>query len=189
MATPLDVGLLQKFDVIFPFLLVIVVVYVALTRISYFKDNQAFAFIIAFALAVLSVFNSVVVKTINMMAPWFVLLFVFMILVFMAYTAFGVKEDTILETITTGNYAKDFGWWVFAIVLIIGLGSLSTVISQEKGFTPLTTGENASIVPEGAGAEETGFWETIFHPKVLGLALILLIAMFTIQKLAQKSGS
>lgn len=189
MATPLDVGLLQKFDVVFPFLLIIVVTYVALTRINYFKENQAYAFIIAFALGVLSLFNTVVIKTINMMAPWFVLLFIFMLLIFMAYTAFGVKEDTIIGTITTGNYAKDFGWWVFAIVLIIGLGSLSTVISQEKGFTPLTTGENASVVPEGAGTEETGFWETLFHPKILGLVLIFMIAMFTISRLAQKSGS
>ncbi|MBW3004364.1 hypothetical protein KY310_00845 [Candidatus Woesearchaeota archaeon] len=189
MATPLDIGLLQKFDVIFPFLLILVLGYVVLTRISWFKENQAICFIISFALAVLAMFNPVVVKTINMMAPWFVLLFVFMLLVFMAYVAFGVKEDTIIETITTGRYATDFGYWVLALVLIIGLGSLSTVISQEKGFQPLTTGENASVVPSDAGPEEVGFWETLFHPKVLGLVLILLIALFTIQKLTQTGSS
>ncbi|MBW3001944.1 hypothetical protein KY338_02150 [Candidatus Woesearchaeota archaeon] len=187
MATPLDIGLLQKFDVIFPFLLVLVLGYVVLTRISWFKENQGICFIISFALAVLAMFNTVVVKTINMMAPWFVLLFVFMLLVFMAYVAFGIKEETILETVTSGEYGKDFGYWILAIVLIIGLGSLSTVISEEKGFTPLTTGENATYSPEGAGTEEAGFWETLFHPKVLGLVLILLIALFTIQRLAAKS--
>ena len=188
MATPLDVGLLQKFDVIFPFLLILVFAFIILTRISWFKENKAIAFIISFTLAVLALFNPVVVKTINMMAPWFVLLFIFMLLVFMAYVAFGVKEETIIETITTGEYAKDFGYWILAIVLIIGLGSLSTVISQEKGFQPLTTEENATVVvPEGAGAEEAGFWETLFHPKVLGLVLILLIALFTIQRLATSS--
>ncbi|MBD3304557.1 hypothetical protein GF343_05415 [Candidatus Woesearchaeota archaeon] len=188
MATPLDIGLLQKFDVIFPFLLILVLGYVVLTRISWFKENQAICLIISFALAVLSMFNPIVVRTINMMAPWFVLLFVFMLLVFMAYIAFGVKEETIIGTITSGEYGKDFGYWVLAIVLIIGLGSLSTVISEEKGFQPLTTGENATVVPEGAGPEETGFWETLFHPKMLGLVLILLIALFTIQRLAVASG-
>lgn len=184
MATPLDIGLLQKFDVIFPFLLVLVLGYVVLTRISWFKDNQAITFIIALALAILSLFNPVVIGTINLMAPWFVLLFIFMLLVFMAYVAFGIKEDTIVETITKGEYAKDFGYWILAIVLIIGLGSLSTVISEEKGFTQLGD-DNATIAPEDTGAEEVGFWDTLFHPKVLGLVLILLIALFTIQRLAR----
>ena len=188
MATPLDTGLLQHFDSIFPFLLILVFGYIILTRISWFNENKAIAAIMAFSLAILSLFNPVAIKTINIMAPWFVLLFVFMLLVFMAYVAFGVKEDTILQTITQGNYAKDFGWWILAIVLIIGLGSLSTVISQEKGFTPLTTADNASAAaPAGTGTEESGFWETLFHPKVLGLALILLIAMFTINRLASSS--
>ncbi len=187
MATPLDIGLLQKFDVIFPFLLIIVLGYVVLTRISWFKENHAIALVISFALAVLTIFNPVVVKTINMMAPWFVLVFIFMLLVFMAYTAFGIKEETILQTITSTEYGKDFGYWVLAIVLIIGIGSLTTVISEEKGFTPLTTDGNVTIVPEGATTEEAGFWQTLFHPKVLGLALILLIAMFTIQRLTAKS--
>ena len=187
MATPLDIGLLQKFDVIFPFLLVLVLGYVVLTRISWFKENHAIAFILSFALAVLTIFNPVVIKTINMMAPWFVLVFVFMLLIFMAYTAFGIKEETILATITGAEYGKDFGFWVLAIVLIIGIGSLTTVISEEQGFTPLTTDGNATLVPEGASVEEAGFWQTLFHPKVLGLALILLIAMFTIQRLAAKN--
>ena len=188
MATPLDIGLLQKFDVIFPFLLVLVVVYVVITRWTYFKDNQAIAFIIAFALAVLTLFNPIVVKTINMMAPWFVLLFIFMLLVFMAYTAFGIKEKTIIDTITTGKYANDFGYWVLALVLIIGIGSLTTVISEETGFTGLSEeGENITVV-QGEPVEASGFWETLFHPKVLGLAVLLLIAMFTIQKLSQKVG-
>lgn len=178
MATPLDTGLLQKFDVIFPFLFVLVVVYAALSRLTWFKEKPVFCFIIAFALGVMTLFSNVVVKTINMMAPWFVLLFIFMILVFMAYVAFGVKEETILDTITKGRYATDFGWWVLALVLIIGIGSLAAVISEEKGFMGLSGEETA------AGAEQVGFWATITHPKVLGLALLLLVAMFTIQKMA-----
>jgi len=180
MATPLDTSLLQKFDIIFPFLLVLVLVYVVLGRVSWFKDKQALCFIIAFALGILTVFNNVAVRTINMMAPWFVLLFIFMILVLMAYMAFGVKEETILDTVTKGKYASDFAYWILALVLIIGIGSLTTVISEEKGFN--TIGNETTAAP--ASGEKVGFWETLFHPKVLGLALLLLVAMFTIQKLA-----
>jgi len=185
MATPLDIGLLQKFDVIFPFLLILVVVYVILTRWSYFKDNQAISFLIALALAIISLFNPVVVKTINMMAPWFVLVFIFMLLVFMAYTAFGIKEETIIETITTGKYANDFGYWVLAIVLIIGIGSLTTVISEEKGFLELG-GENATLAPADVSGEASGFWGTLFHPKFLGMVVLLLIGLFTISRLSAK---
>lgn len=179
MATPLDTGLLQKFDIIFPFLLVMVLVYVVLGRVSWFKDKQAFCFVIAFALGIMTIFSRVAVRTINMMAPWFVLLFIFMILVLMAYMAFGVKEETILDTITKGKYATDFAYWILALVLIIGIGSLTTVISEEQGFTS-TTGTTEAP----ATGEKAGFWETIFHPKILGLALLMLVALFTIQKLA-----
>jgi hypothetical protein len=69
-------------------------------------------------------------------------------------------------------------------MLMIGLGSLSAVVSEEVKFTELAEGQNATrITGEG---EQVGFWATLFHPKVLGLALILLIAMFTVQKLAAK---
>ncbi|MBW2973388.1 hypothetical protein KY346_03270 [Candidatus Woesearchaeota archaeon] len=185
MATPLDIGLLQKFDLIFPFLLILVIGYVVLTRIKIFKENQALAFILSFALAVLALFNPIVIKTINMMAPWFVLLFVFMLLVFMAYVAFGIKEDTIIETITKGKYATDFGYWILALVLIISIGSLTTVISQEEGFIPLTE-DNATVAAAPEGGEQAGFWTTLFHPKMLGMVLLLLIALFTIQKLSQR---
>ena len=44
MATPLDIGLIAKFDIIFPFLLVMVLVYAFLSRTEWFKEKQAFAF-------------------------------------------------------------------------------------------------------------------------------------------------
>lgn len=184
MATPLDVGLLQKFDIIFPFIFVLVIVYAVLARTEWFKEKQAVAFILAFLLAVMTLFSSIAVKTINRMAPWFILLVVFGILLILAYQAMGVSEKRVLEVLTGKEYGGTFAWWVLALMLIIGLGSLSAVVSEEKQFTRLAAGENVTVTGE---AEEVGFWATLFHPKVLGLALILLIAMFTIQKLAGKT--
>ena len=158
--------------------------YVLLTRWSYFKDNQAISFLVALSMAIMSLFNPIVIKTINMMAPWFVLVFIFMLLVFMAYTAFGIQEKTIIDTITKGKYAADFGYWVLAIVLIIGIGSLTTVISEEQGFLDLSS-ENGSIAPVGHG-ETSGFWDTVFHPQLLGMVVILLIGLFTVSRLSAK---
>src|SRR3989338_4089470 len=125
MATPLDVGLLQKFDVIFPFIFVLVIVYAVLARTEWFKEKQGIAFMLAFLLAIMTLFSSIAIKTINRMAPWFVLVVVFGILVILAYQAMGLSEKTILETITGKEYGGAFGWWVLALMLIIGFGSLT----------------------------------------------------------------
>jgi len=180
MVTPLDIGLLQKFNVIFPFLFILVLVYAILSRTEWFKEKQAMAFIIAFILAIMTLLSRIAVRTINLMAPWFVLLFLFGILVLMAYMTFGITEETITEVLTKSIYAKEFAYWVLTLVLIIGLGSLSYVISTEEGWGELGGKE---IID---GEETIGFFATITHPKVLGMVLLLLIAMFTMNKLLQK---
>jgi len=179
MVTPLDIGLLERFNVIFPFLFVLVIVYAILSRTEWFKEKQAMAFIIAFILAIMTLLSRIAVRTINLMAPWFVLLFLFSILVLMAYMTFGIKEQTIIEVLTKSIYAKEFSYWVLTLVLIIGLGSLSYVISTEEGWGGLAA-------EEPTADEAVGFFATITHPKVLGLTLLMLIAMFTINKLSQR---
>ncbi|MEK6849132.1 MAG: hypothetical protein AABY01_01030, partial [Nanoarchaeota archaeon] len=87
------------------------------------------------------------------------------------------------ELITSSEHGDTFFYWVIALVLIIGIGSLSAVISSEKGFTKLTTGENQTTVTEVD--EDVGFFQTLVHPKVLGLMLLLLIAMFTVRNLTK----
>ena len=192
MATPLDIGILQNVQIIFPFLLILVVVFAALTRIQPFKDKPAFAALLAFILAIMSLFSRVVVKTINLMGPWFVLLILFAILVIIAYQSFGIEEKTILGVLTGKEYGIDFSYWMLAIVLIIGLGSLFTVLAEEKGGvpgpgTPGETGGTKLVASlNQTGGQSGAFWNTLFHPKVLGLALIFLIAMFTVQKLTKK---
>lgn len=190
MATPLDIGLLQKFDIVFPFILVLVVVYAVLARTEIFKEKQGIAFLLGFVMAVMTLFSSIAIKTINRMAPWVVLLIVFCILLLVAYQAMGIGEGKVIEVITGKEYGNTFAYWMLALLLIIALGSLTSVVSEEKQFTALAAGGNMTAAQAAAArgeSEEVGFWGTLFHPKVLGLALILLIAMFTIQKLASKS--
>ncbi len=183
MATPLDFGLLQKLGSIWPFLFVLVVVYAVLSRIEALKDKQWIIIMISVILAFMSMFSRIAIRTINMMAPWFVLLFVFTIFIMIAYQAFGIKEATIIEVITGKEYGGAFAHWVLALALIITLGSLATVYSEEKGFLALREGE-VQAVP---GKETAGFFATITNPKVLGMAAILLIAIFTVQRLSAKA--
>jgi len=177
MATPLDVGILAKFNIIFPFLLILIASYVFLTKTSWFKGKEAIAFVIAFILALMTLLSPITVRTINMMAPWFILFLVFVLFLLMAYQTVGVPESTITEIITKSKYSKDIFWWVLVIALIIGIGSLASVISHKEPVTGLEE--------EIAPTEETGFWQIVSNPKVLGVVLVLLIAMFTIQHLAK----
>ncbi len=181
MATPLDIGLIAKFDILFPFLLIMVLVYAFLSRMEWFKEKQAVAFLIAFLLAIMTLMSPIAIRTINMMAPWFILLMIFGIFLLIAYQALGVSQETITDVITKSHYSKTIVWWVIVVALIIGIGSLATVISQREGFvSKLGEPTDDTVAP----TEETGFWQTVVHPKVLGVALIFLIAMFTITKLA-----
>lgn len=199
MATPLDIGLLQNVQVIFPFLLILVVTFAVLTKYM-FKDKTGIAALIAFALAVMSISSNIVIKTINLMSPWFVLLVIFSLMVLLSYQAFGISEDHILSILKSKDYGIDFSYWMIALILIITIGSLVSVLSEEQGGVPgpgLSAGESGSggYGTEGTklvtsinktGGQEAAFFNTIFHPKVLGMAVVLLIGMFTMSRLMAK---
>ncbi len=181
MATPLDISVLQQFGGIFPFLLVLVLVYAILSQSDWFKEKQGMAALIAIIAAIMTLFSRIAIKTINLMAPWFVLFIIFGVLIVLAYMTFGISKEKVIETITGEEYGGAFGMWVLSIMLIIGLGSLFFVINEEKGFRDLAGG-NATL-GEHPPEKEFGFWQTLFHPKILGMVLVLLVAYFTISKM------
>jgi len=184
MATLLDIGLFQSSGALFPFLFILVLTYAILAMTKLFGDNKAIYALIAFALAIMTIVSPIAVKTINKMAPWFVLLFIFSIFVILAFMTFGVEQSTIKKIITGDGHSSTFFYWVIALALIIGVGSLASVFSEERGFQALSEADGGNATAEPVQDEGTGFFATLFHPKVLGMALLLLIAMFTVRNLA-----
>ena len=128
MATILDIGLLQQFRVIFPFLLVLVLVY-AILSLSILKERRAISAFVAFLLAAMTLFSDIVVETINRMTPALVILFVAMIFALIAFGLLGVDPHNVLGM----EYGKHVGWWLFAIMLVIFIGSLTSVLSEHGG--------------------------------------------------------
>ncbi len=179
MATPLDIGVLKQFSGIFPFLLILVLTYGILSMTEWFKEKKGLAALIALIAAIMTLFSPIAIKTVNMMAPWFVILLIFMFLFILAFMMFGYGQKDITEFVTKGEYGV--GSWVMALMLLIGVGSLVTVINEERGFSALT-GSNASA---NMTAVEAGFWQTVFHPKILGMILVLLIAYFTVRQMTK----
>ncbi len=185
MATLLDFGSLKPFQQLFPFLLVLVFTWAVLMRTKTFEDKPAFIAIASFALAVLATMFPLVRETLNLAAPWFVLVFVVFVFILIAYQMFGIQESTILQVITGKEHGSAFAYWIIALALIIAIGSFSFVISKEQGFTQLTKGGNITELTKGAD-EKARFFQSITNPKIVGMAVIFLIGLFTIQNLGAK---
>jgi hypothetical protein len=184
MATPLDLGLLDRFQVIFPFLLVIVIIYALLQFSKFLGTNKGVHALIAFVIGITVLFSSTVRDSINIMAPWFVLLFIFIVFMLMAFKIFGTTDADIMGVLKEHNSAV---WWIIAVAIVITVGSLTYVVSSSGGFNLYgTPAANATGTGDAGGVGQSSFWATLFHPKVLGLVFVLLVGMFTIQRLAAK---
>tara|TARA_Y100000310_G_scaffold345831_1_gene470779 strand:+ start:2206 stop:2760 length:555 start_codon:yes stop_codon:yes gene_type:complete len=181
MATPLDTGLLNNFSIIFPFLLVFCITYAIFLKSQLFDENKGLAAIIALVLGILVLFFPIVRDSINVMAPWFVLLMFAVVFIIICFMIFGFGEGDIMETLRS----KDFGYintWVVGIGLLIVFGSITSVISDHGGIGESEGGYTVTIAEDGT--QENSFWDTITHPKVLGAILILLIGSFTVSRLS-----
>lgn len=176
MATPLDISVLQQFNSLFPFLLILVLVYVILSQVEWFKEKTAIAAIIAVLVALMSLLSPIIVKTVNLMAPWFVLLFIFIVLMMLAYMTTGIERSFITDFVKNDKFGASL--WITALVLIIGIGSLATIWGEETGGLNELQGGNLTSRVESGTAER---FQILFHPKILGVAMVLLISFFTIK--------
>lgn len=202
MATPLDIGLLRQFDVIFPFLLVFVLVYAGLGFMKAFKDNKALHALLALVLSFLTLFSPLAIRTINIMSPLFVILMIFILFALMIFMTLGPSESDVLNALKSKEYQFTW-WWILAFILLIGFGSFFKAVVETQGSipgyssipgtggSPGTSGSTSPAAPsaggppiQGAPGQEADFFKTLFHPKVLGLVFIMLLGLFTINRLA-----
>lgn len=188
MATPLDIGLLHYFSAIFPFLLVFAVVYGTLASVKAFKDQKGLQAIVALCFAFMSLMFPIIRETISLMAPWIVFLMFFIIFLLVIIQMFGVNMGDIASVLKGDEWGSTIVYWIISLMLIIFLGSLFSVISTRGGIgkTSPGAGIDQPILNQTTGeplTQEADFWRTIVHPKVLGIAFILLLSTFAIQKL------
>ena len=175
MATFLDIGLLQKFEIIFPFLLVLVVVWGVLSYSKFLGDNKLIHGIIALALAILVLFSDSIREVLNRIAPWFVLLIMF---IFFLMLLSKMGGDT------GAGVGEGAGWMKMTIVIIALIILLFTIVDvMVWDEDTQTAGDIVTGGDVGEGGKAS-FFAVLRHPAVLGLIIILLIATFTIQKLA-----
>lgn len=200
MATFLDIGVLNYFNVIFTLLLVFVIVYGFLSFIKPFGGNTGLYALVAFAFAVLSITSPGALALITFIAPWFfVVIFIGFFILFILMM-FGLKQSEL-----KAGSRSEFRIWpiIFAIlILLFGLGHAFGQQTLEQGTgttdtttTPTTvnvnnsgtTTDNLSLGNNGipGTADQTAtdnfgnnVLNTLVNPQILGMIVVLLVGAF-----------
>jgi hypothetical protein len=187
MATFLDIGLVQHFSVIFPVLLVFVIVFALLQKSKLIGDNKGLHSLAALCIAVMMLFAPGVVQVINVMAPWFVLIFLLIIFFMMLLLSLGTSWESITARVTVWNTEH---WFLLIIGLIIFTGALASVYGG--ALLPYSVEENGTVTaaPMNGTSTDTGDFNAnvgrvIFHPKTLGMVFLLMVGSLTIRLLTK----
>ena len=172
MATVLDIGILEYFAPMFVFFFVLVVVWALLEKTGFFGDNKMVNWAIALCVALLFVVVPELSEILSTITPFFVIMFIFLILVILVFLFMGYKGDFILDIITKNQIIA----WT---IILVSLGILGYAVSMVYGdqIHDLTSGETDGD-DENLGNVVGGI---IFHPKVLGVGIILLMAALIVR--------
>lgn len=200
MATFLDVTFVGKFSIIFTFLFVYVLIYgIAEFAKPFGKDKKSLSALMALAIAVMVVVSPTMSRLVNYLIPWFFVIALILFFILFALRIFsGDKFD-----FTNAMKDKRVYTWIIVltvVIMIFGLGNAFGQSNLEKGAwdgtTPAPSDDDIGTTADdfidstGVGNTQvdgsrvatddfgTNMTNTIFNPKVLGLMLVMLVAVF-----------
>lgn len=187
MATPtLDVGLLQYFSPIFSFILIFTLVYAVLQFTKLLGNNKVVHATLALVVGAFFLFTPNASGVIMFITPWFTVLFIIIVFMLISFKIFGATDDQIRGVISNWGGLQ---WLIGIIGIVIIIAAFGNVFGQKfLGFTQgnqavLPTNQNGEL-PTGTGDFEQNVAGVFFHPKILGMILILIIAGLTIRALS-----
>ncbi len=185
MATPtIDVGFLSYFSPIFIFVLVFVMGYGTFQFTKLFGENKILHALIALFIAVVFLFSTTATTVVMFIAPWFTVLFIFIVFILMAYKLFGATDSQIKKVISKESSIQYFIIAVGIIILILGLGmGFGQELLESAGGVMET---RDALTEAGEGSTATASFQknlvaTLFNSKILGMVLIMIVAAFTIR--------
>lgn len=198
MATFLDISGLSFFSSVFTFLLIFIGVYAILSWGKILGSNNGVHAIMAVAIAILFMFSKDAIEVINFIVPWFAMLFIGILLMLIAYSLFNPGAN-VFDLLVAGDKHRVIVYWIVILGIIIILIGLGNTYGQkigpylgEDGNTYNDTNAISGISNNyrgdglvGTADYQTNVGATIFHPKVLGIIFILLLATFTIMFIAK----
>lgn len=212
MATPvMDVGLLNFFSPLFIFLLLFAVIYALFQWTKIFGDNKVIHSMIAVVLALFgSIFSPSARGLIEFIMPWFTFLVIIGVVVIVLFKMFGVSDDSLTSAVKSPGVM----WTILILVIVLIIGALSHVFGQNQlaytsdtqsagigadqtgGLSDLQQGGETGLLNPGGhpGTKDTDTGDiqknigaTFYHPRVLGMIFILIIAAMAIRMLSAPS--
>jgi hypothetical protein len=207
MASFLDITVLKGFSQVFTFLLVFVIVYGFTSYTKLFGDNKGLQALLGLILGMLTLFSPPLVAVIESVSPWFVTIFIFIALTVVMFKMRGVSDSDIASAVKRQTGLQ---WTLVIMALIILAFGLSSAFGQtagpylqEQGGTASSSGAVSSgggVVGAvsnihggaqvGAGSTATSDFKTnlqssLFHPRMLGMIVVILIALAAVGLLTQ----
>ncbi|MFT4326586.1 MAG: hypothetical protein ACMXYK_03745 [Candidatus Woesearchaeota archaeon] len=161
MVTFLDAGLVSGFSAIFAFLLFYVLIYGVLIASGIAKLGKGIAAIIAVSIAFLGLFSPRAVLVVQMVIPWYLVLFVIMFFIMLAMMFSGVKFE--------GDMGKKFVGPFLVIMLVIFFAGLGQAFFGE-----------GLVDSEGEAIERPFFLDRLISPEVLGVIIFLVLVVVVI---------
>jgi hypothetical protein len=181
MATFVDISILQNFSSVFTFILVFVLIYATLeTTKALGSDKKSLNAIIAMIIGFLVSMSSGVVAVIQSFTPWFTMVVIIIFFILFAVKMFGVSNETITATFMKKSSIMTWILIVTAIVLLFSLGSgfgQKTLEQGQKGGTTISVATGNTTAPTDTSNFSQNLYNTLYHPKVLGLILIMLMVV------------
>lgn len=180
MATFLDISIIQNFSSVFTFILVFVILYGLMETVKLFGDKRGSHAMIAVIVALLVSMSSGVTSVIQTFTPWFTMLIIVIFFILFAVRMFGVSTETI-----TGAFMKKDAilTWILILTAVILLFSLGSGFGQKALEQGQTNGTTVSVStgnvtePTNTNDFSQNLYNTLYHPKVLGLILIMLVVV------------
>lgn len=181
MVTFLDVSIISNFSAVFTFILVFVIIYGLMQSLNLLGDNRNGSHaLIAVVVAFLVSMSPGVTTVLQTFTPWFTILIVIIFFILFAVRLFGVDTETITKTFMNKNSIMTWILILTAVIILFslgaGFGQTSLEEGQKGGNTTSVVSGNATV-PTDTGSFNQNLYNTLYHPKVLGLVLIMLIVV------------
>ncbi|MBI4154086.1 hypothetical protein HY501_02015 [Candidatus Woesearchaeota archaeon] len=171
MATILELGLLDYFSPFFVGLLVYAILYALLEKTKIFGENKGTNAAISLALALLFLLTPDLFKLVKVITPWFTILFIFIVMIMLLFLFVGVSQSKFSEAF------QDRGliWIIIMICFIILFYGMTQVYGEQ--IHSIYAGEEGTA--ESSLSQNVG--KIIFHPRVLGMVLILVLSAMAVR--------
>ncbi|MBN2457666.1 hypothetical protein JXB31_00875 [Candidatus Woesearchaeota archaeon] len=203
----MDGGLLNFFSPVFIFLFIFALLYAIFQWAKIFGTNKVIHAMLAIVIALFGSFFSQSARgMIEYVIPWFTFLLIFGVIIIVMFKMFGVSDESLTFAVKTPAVM----WTILIVAVVLLLGALSSAFGEKTlSFTQESTTEtsdgssdangelNADSDTEkgilnpgnpGSGGTATGdikhnIGATFYHPRVLGMLFILLIAATALRML------